>query len=117
VIYPKTAEGANEALFGFVHEIVAKLVDEAVMDNTTPSEQRSGATAGYTGNGAVRGGALLIEKTMPDMAQAYMRFYLRQTGATPGTGDPRAAFEAAFPLPAAVLTALGKSIDAVLAGI
>jgi hypothetical protein len=117
VIYPKTAESANDALFGFVHEIVAKLVDEAVMDNTTPSEQRSGATAGYTGNGAVRGGALLIEKTMPELAQAYMRFYLRQTGATPGTGDPRAAFEAAFPLPQAVVTALGKSIDTVLAGI
>lgn len=117
VIFPKTADAANQAVFGFVHEIVAKLVDEAVTDNTTPAEQRSGATAGYTGNGAVRGGALLLQKTMPELAQDYMRFYLRQTGATAPTGDPRAAFEAAFPLPAAIVTALGNSIDTVLAGI
>jgi hypothetical protein len=117
VDYPKTPEAAPEALFGFAHEAVAKLVDEAVSDNTTPAEQRSGATAGYTGNGAVRGGALLIEKTMPELAQAYMRYYLSQTGATPPTGDPRAAFEAAFPLPTAIVTSLGKAIDSVLGGI
>ena len=99
VNFPKTADAAPDALFGFAHEAVAKLVDESVTDNTTPAQQRSGATAGYTGNGAVRGGELLIEKTMPELAQAYMRYYLSQTGATPPTGDPRAAFEAAFPLP------------------
>ncbi|HEY4306212.1 MAG TPA: hypothetical protein VGM82_17195 [Gemmatimonadaceae bacterium] len=117
VSYPKTGDAAPEALFGFAHEAVAKLVDEAVNDNTTPAEQRSGATAGYTGNGAVRGGALLIEKTSPELAQAYMRYYVSQTGATPPIGDPRAAFEAAFPLPAAIVTAVGKAIDSVLAGI
>lgn len=117
VDYPKTVDAAPNALFGFAHEAVAKLVDEAVTDNTTPAEQRSGATAGYTGNGAVRGGALLIEKTMPELAQAYMRYYLSQTGATPPTGDPRAAFAAAFPLPTAIVTSIGKAIDSVLGGI
>jgi hypothetical protein len=117
VNFPKTVDGAPEGLFGFAHEAVAKLVDEAVADNTTPAEQRSGVTAGYTGNGAVRGGELLIEKTMPDLAQAYMRYYLSQTGATPPAGDPRAAFEAAFPLPPAIVSSLGKAIDSVLAGI
>jgi len=117
VNFPTTTDAAPNALFGFAHEAVAKLVDESVTDNTTPAEQRSGATAGYTGNGAVRGGELLIEKTMPDLAQAYMRYYLSQTGATPPTGDPRAAFEAAFPLPTAIVTSLGKAIDSVLAGI
>lgn len=117
VNFPKGPEAAPEALFGIAHESVARLVDESVRDNTTPAEQRSGATAGYTGNGAVRGGALLIQKTLPDLAQDYMRYYLRQTGATPPDGDPRAAFEAAFPLPAAIVTALGKAIDSVLGGI
>jgi hypothetical protein len=117
VTFPTSPDSAEQALFVFAHEIVAKLVDEAIRDNTTPAQQRSGVTAGYTGTGAVRGGALLIEKTMPDLAQRYMRFYLRQTGATPSDADARAAFEAAFPLPAEIVGALGKSIDAVLRGI
>jgi hypothetical protein len=104
-------------LFGFVHEAVARLVEPAITDNTTPAEQRSGVTAGYVGNGAVRGGALLIQKTMPRFAQDYMRFYLRQTGATPPDGDPRAAFEAAFPLPPAIVDAVARSIDSALGGI
>src|SRR3569833_11085 len=117
VNFPKSPDDAPQALFGFAHEAVAKLVDEAVRDNTTPAEQRSGATAGYTGHGAVRGGAVLIEKTMPDLAQAYMRYYLAQTGATPPTGDPRAAFEAAFPLPTSIVDALRQTFDSVLGGI
>jgi len=117
VTFPKTVDAAPEALFGFAHEVVARLVEAAISDNTTPAEQRSGVTSSYVGNGAVRGGALLIEKTIPDLAQAYMRFYLRQAGATPSDGNPRAAFETAFPLPAAIVTAVGQSIDTALAGI
>lgn len=117
VNFPKTVEAANEALFGFVHEITAQLVDEAVRDNTTPAQQRSGETAGYTGNGAVRGGALLIEKTMPNLLSDYMRYYIRAGGQTPPAGDPRAAFEAAFPLPNAIVASLKQAIDSVLGGI
>ncbi len=117
VVYPKTADAANQALFGFVHEAVAQLVDEAVRDNTTPADQRSGATAGYTGNGAVRGGALLLERVAPELQSAYMQYYLRELGRPVPSGDPKAAFEAAFPLPTTIVTALGKTIDSVLGGI
>lgn len=117
VVFPRTAETADEAMYGFVHEVVARLVDESVRDNTTPAEQRTGATAGYTGNGAVRGGALLLERTIPDAVPGYMRFYLRELGRTVPTGDPRAAFEAAFPLPPAIVASLAKSIEGVLGGI
>jgi hypothetical protein len=117
VNFPRTADAASEAMFTFVHEIVAQLVDEAVRDNTSPAEQRSGVTAGYTGNGAVRGGALVLEKTMPDFVAPYMRYYLAQAGQAAPTGDPRAAFESTFPLPPAIVTALGKAIDGVLGGI
>ena len=117
VEFPKTVETSDEAIFGFVHEVVARLVDEAIRDNTTPAEARSGVTSGYVGNGAVRGGALLLEKTLPDRLPAYMRFYLRELGRPVPTGDPRAAFEAAFPLPTAILTSLSHTIDTVLGGI
>jgi hypothetical protein len=117
VEFPSTADAAPEALFAFAHEAVAQLVDEAIHDNTTPAEQRSGVTSGYTGNGAVRCGALLLQRVEPEMVPGYMRFYLRTTGSAAPAGDPTAAFAAAFPLPQPILTAVGKQIDVILGGI
>ncbi|HXT16941.1 MAG TPA: hypothetical protein VN706_14975 [Gemmatimonadaceae bacterium] len=116
VEYPRTPDAAPNALFGFVHEAVASLVQEAITDNTTPAEQRSGATNGYVGNGAVRGGLLLLQRVAPDLAPSYMRYYLATAGRT-ATGDPRAAFEAAFPLPTAIINAINAAIDSALGGI
>jgi hypothetical protein len=117
VEFPETVDAAPEALFGFVHEAVASIAQEAINDNTSAAEQRSGVTNGYTGNGAVRGGALLLQRVEPDMLPAYMRFYLRTITDNAPAGDPSAAFAAAFPLPAPILTAIGKQIDIVLGGI
>jgi len=117
VEYPATIDAAPEALFGFVHEAVAKLVGEAIADNTTAAEQRSGVTVGYTGNGAVRGGALLLQRIAPELVPAYMRFYLATVGQNPPAGDPSAAFASAFSLPAAIVSAINKQIDVVLGGI
>ncbi|MEO6876907.1 MAG: hypothetical protein ABI205_00395 [Gemmatimonadaceae bacterium] len=117
VEFPTTVNAAPEALFGFAHESVAQLVAEAIRDNTTAAEQRSGATDGYTGNGAVRGGALLMQRLAPDLVQNYMRFYLRTLGTTPPNGDVTTAFAAGFPVPQAILTAVGHQIDVILGGI
>jgi len=117
VEFPPTIEAAPEALFGFVHEVIAKLVGEAIADNTTAAEQRSGVTVGYVGNGAVRGGALLLQRVAPELVPAYMRFYLATLGRPAPSGDPSAAFAAAFSLPAAILNAVNKQIDVVLGGI
>lgn len=117
VEFPRTVEAVPEALYAFVHEAVAKLADEAIADNTTPAEQRSGASITYEGNGAVRSGALLLQRVAPDLLPGYMRFYIGTLGRAIPTGDPTAAFEATFPLPAAILTAVGKQIDVVLGGI
>ncbi|MFI5228525.1 MAG: hypothetical protein ACHQWU_05625 [Gemmatimonadales bacterium] len=117
VDFPKTPDAAPDAIFGFVHEAVAQLVAEAITDNTTPAEQRSGATIGYQGNGSVRCGALLIKRVAPELLPGYMRFYLQTAALSVPAGDPTAAFEAAFPLPPAILTAVGKQIDVVLGGI
>jgi hypothetical protein len=117
VDFPTTVDAAPEAIFTFAHEIVGKLADEAIRDNTTPAEQRTGATGGYQGNGAVRGGALLLQRVAPDLVPGYMRFYLRTAGAAAPTGDPTAAFSSAFPLPQAILAAVGRQIESVLGGI
>lgn len=117
VTYPATPDSAVNALFVFAHEAVQQLVQVAINDNTTPAEQRSGETNGYQGNAAVRGGALLIQKTMPDLLPAYMRFYLETLGSAAPRGDTAAAFAAGFPLPSAIVTAIGRQIDIVLGGI
>jgi hypothetical protein len=115
--FPKTPEAAPEALFAFVHEAVGELAQEAITDNTTPAQQRSGVTNEYVGNGAVRGGAVLLQRVLPDLVPDYMRFYLRTLGRTPSTGDPAAAFAQAFPLPQAILDGITKQIEVVLGGI
>jgi len=117
VAFPRTPDASAEALYVFSHEIVARLVDEAIRDNTTPAETRSGAAGGYVGNGAVRGGALLLQRVAPELVPGYMRFYLQSLGIAAPAGDPTAQFAAAFPVPAPILTALGRSIESVLGGI
>jgi hypothetical protein len=117
VTFPKTADAAAEALFVFAHEVVGRLATEAINDNTSPAEQRSGAANAYTGTGAVRAGALLLQRALPDLAADYMRFYLRTMNRTPPTGDPSSAFAAAFPLPAPILAAINTQIGVAFGGI
>ncbi len=117
VDYPATIDAAPEALFTFVHEAVARIADEAISDNTTPAEARTGAENGYTGNAAVRGGALLLQRVAPALVPAYMRYYLHIMNVASPTGDPSAAFASSFPLPAAIISSLGRQIDIVLGGI
>ena len=117
VEFPKTVDAAPTALFAVVHEAVASVVESAIRDNTTPAEQRSGATAGYVGNGAVRGGAILVQRIAPELVPAYMRYYLATAGITGIAGDPATTFANTFPLPQAIVDAIGREIDVVLGGI
>jgi hypothetical protein len=117
VEFPKTVDAAPDILFAVAHEAVASVVDGVIRDNTTPAEQRSGATAGYVGNGAVRGGALLIQRVAPELLPGYMRFYLGAAGLAGIAGDPATTFANTFPLPQNVLDAIARQIDVVLGGI
>ncbi len=117
VEFPKTAADAPNAIFAFVHEAAATIVDGVIRDNTTPAETRSGVTAGYVGNGAVRAGALLLQHVAPEMVPAYMRYYLGTAGIAGIAGDPTATFANTFPLPQSILDGIGRQIDVVLGGI
>ena len=117
VEFPKTVDAVPDVLFAVAHEAVASVVDGVIRDNTTPAEQRSGAPAGYVGNGAVRGGALLVQRIAPELVPAYMRYYLGTAGLAGIAGDPATAFANTFPLPQNILDAIGRQIDVVLGGI
>jgi hypothetical protein len=117
VTFPETPDAAAEALYVFVHEIMGNVAQVAITDNTTPVEQRSGVTAQYTAHAAVRGGALLLERTMPELVPGYMRYYLRSAGASIPASNVDAAFASTFSIPQAIRDAISKQLDVVLGGI
>lgn len=116
VDFPDSRDDSENALYVFAHEIAGTVASDAIRDNTTPAEQRSGATAKYEQSAAVRAGALLLERTIPGSVPGYMRYYLKQAGRTPPT-EPRAAFTAAFAIPDAVRDAMGRQLEVILGGI
>src|SRR5690606_27360946 len=119
VTFPATAADADQAVFVFVHEVVGQIAQQAVEDNTTPAQKRDGVAAGLQSMAAVRAGALLLQKTAPEMVDGYMRYYLTVSGAAGATaaGAVPAAFERGFPIPAAIQGAIDRQLDAILAGI
>jgi hypothetical protein len=118
VQFPDDPASAIEAIYVFAHEAIIPVITTAIADNVTPAEQRSGVADRYAAHGAVRGGALLLERIAPDAVEGYMRYYLRAAGGAPSTAsDPRAAFAAAFPLPELILGAARRQLEVVLGGI
>ncbi|HKO16959.1 MAG TPA: hypothetical protein VJU87_12020 [Gemmatimonadaceae bacterium] len=117
VAYPDSVAGAVEAIYVLAHEVVNAITTTAIKDNTTPAEQRSGASGAYTANATVRGGALLLQKAAPELLQGYMRYYLRSAGLSVPTGDASAVFASTFTLPDAIRDAISRQLDVVLGGI
>jgi hypothetical protein len=116
VPWPESRDDADVVLYVTAHEVTGTLASSAVADNTTPAEQRAGTTSRYQQAAAVRAGALLLERTVPNVLPGYMRYYLQQAG-RPAPVDPRAAFAAAFAVPDAVPAAIARQLDVVLGGI
>ncbi len=107
---------AEEAFYVFAHEIVSGIVSSAVNDNTTPTQQREGTAGRYVTLGAVRAGAMLLEKAAPELLTGYIRYYLTQAG-QPVTGDINARLASTFPLPDNIRQAISGQLDVVLGGI
>lgn len=117
VNFPETVAAAPEALYTFAHEVALATTTTVVNDNVTPAEQRSGVAATHVSHAAVRGGQILLERIAPELSQGYMRYYLAGIGQAAPSGDPRAAFERAFPLPEAILGGIRSQMQVVLGGI
>ena len=106
----------SDAFHVFAHEAVSSLVVSAVNDNTTPSEQRSGLAARYITTGAVRGGAMLLQRVAPELVAGYARYYLMQAG-QPTTGDVTARLSTFFVIPDLVRQAIDRQLEVVLGGL
>lgn len=106
----------REAIYVFAHEVVGAIVATAVNDNVTPTEQRAGASARYIPLAQVRGGAMLLQKTAPELVAGYTRYYLSQGGFST-TGDLNARLVASYPLPDIIREAIERQLNVTLGGI
>lgn len=117
VAWPRTADSASVLLFSFVHEAVGSVVQVAVSDHLTPVQQREGLGARYNATGLVRGGALLVERVDPTLAEGYARWYLRQAGRPVPATNAMAALAAAFPMPDDMIASMKRQIEIAFGGI
>ena len=116
VTFPMRSSDAADAIYVVAHELVGSEVRTAVEDNVTPTDRRSGLLDRYIAAGAVRGGAILLQKVAPELVEGYARYYLRSANRSVGS-NPVASLSAAFPLPDAIRDAISRQIDVVLGGI
>ena len=105
-----------EAFYVFAHEIVGNVVATAVNDNTTPTEQRAGVSARYITIGAVRAGAMLLDRAAKELVPGYTRYYLTQAGLST-SGDINARLASTFSLPDPIRQAIERQLDVILGGI
>lgn len=112
VPFPARAADAREALYVFAHEVTGSLVGPIVQDNTTPAQQRSGASAQYISLAQVWAGALLLERVAPELLEGYRVYYRAQVGAAAST-----PFDQAFAVPQEIRDAIRRQIDLILGGI
>jgi hypothetical protein len=116
VSMPASVQNSESVLYTFAHEIAGSVASTAIEDNTTPADRRAGVTARYEQSAAVRAGALLLERVMPDAVPGYMRYYLQSAGRS-ASGDTRAAFVSAFAVPDAINDAIARQLEVILGGI
>jgi hypothetical protein len=88
-----------------------------VSDNTTPAEKQAGTAARYESSAAVRAGALLLRRTIPDLVPGYERYYIRAARGRATASDSESEFVRTFPLPQVMLDAVAKQVDRLLSTI
>ncbi|MEJ7760434.1 MAG: hypothetical protein WKF55_12690 [Gemmatimonadaceae bacterium] len=116
VTYPLRAADAIEAIYVITHEIVGSIAGTAVSDNVTQNDRQEGRADRYTSAAAVRAGLILLQKTSPELADGYARYYLRSANRSVGS-NPANSLALAFPLPDIIRDAISRQIDVVLGGI
>jgi len=116
VTFPLRSSDADEAIYVIAHEVVGSLVATAVNDNVTPTDRRQGVADRYIASGAVRAGAMLLQKIAPELVNGYARYYLQSANRSAGS-NPVATLATVFTLPEGITDAIRRQLDVVLGGI
>lgn len=117
VAFPRTADSAEVMLFSFAHEAAGAVAQVAVSDHLTPAQQREGAGARLSATALVRGGALLVERIDPVLAERYARWYLLQSGKPVPARNALGALALAFPMPDEMIASMKRQIELAFGGI
>jgi hypothetical protein len=116
VTFPERPSDAAEAVYVIAHEAVSGIASTAVSDNITPEQRRAGLGERYQSAAAVRAGALLIQRTSPEILDGYMRYYLKSVN-RPAGANAQTTFTSTFGIPDTIRDALIRQLDVVLGGI
>ena len=112
--FPATADSSLDAVYEFAHEAVGGIAEQAVRERISPAEFRAGAAAQFESPAKVRGGAMLLQRAIPDLVAGYERHYLSVARVGFGGTDVDAAFVRAFPVRQAIIDGMDQQLDQVL---
>lgn len=112
--FPSTADSSLDAVYEFAHEIVSPVAEQAVRERIAPAEFRAGIAAQLESPARVRGGAMLLQRAIPELVAGYERHYLAEARIPSGGGDIDSVFVRAFPLRQAIIDGMDQRLDEVL---
>lgn len=114
--FPVSADSSLEAVYSFAHEAAGVVAEEAVQEGTTVAEQRSGVAGRYVSPAEVRGGAMLLQRAIPELVPGYERHYLSAARVPMSGAAVDTVFVRAFPLKQSMIDAMDRKLDSAMRG-
>ncbi len=111
--FPSTADSSLAAVYEFAHEVAGPVAEQAVRERIAPAEFRAGFGAQLESPAKVRGGAMLLQRAVPELVAGYERYYLAEARVG-ASGDVDSAFVRAFPLRQSIVDGMDQRLDEVL---
>lgn len=111
VPFPARAEDARQVILVLAHELSAGVVSRVLLGSGATSIQRSVAISRAISTAQVRAGAMLLERVAPELVEAYMQFYLTQSGVAVLAPALDATFVRIFDIPVAARDGMRQQID------
>ncbi|MBT8397552.1 MAG: hypothetical protein HKO65_13615 [Gemmatimonadetes bacterium] len=107
---PVQPDQGREAVYSMLREISFPMVRK-VIDGTGYTAANRGDSEALASRAAIRSGALILERYLPEELMEYQRFFLTQAGrSAPAGAGTETAFREVFPLDQALEQALRKEI-------
>ncbi len=116
VPFPARAEDARQVILVLAHELTAGVVSRVLLGSGAASIQRSVAVSRAISTAQVRAGAMLLERVAPELVEAYMQFYLTQSGAVVLPPALDATFVRLFDISVDARDGIRQQIDIALGG-
>jgi hypothetical protein len=111
--FPATPDSSLDAVYEFAHEVVGDVTEQAVRERISPAEFRAGVGAEFIAPAKVRGGAMLLQRAVPELVAGYERHYLAAARIRATGSDIDSAFVRAFPLRQAIIDGIDRRLDEV----